>query len=136
MEGGKPVLRVSFDVTEPRKTACDPIMLTYKLGHGAISPQGSGLRCEAARSQERICTRYPQRYWHRVHRGLAPRAVLVAQVEGVHLGRCRPGFDPRSPRGPFFPGGVRPVTSQLVLQWLPCQTPGVLGSARRLAGLV
>ena len=29
----------------------------------------------------------------------------------------------------FFPGCFIPVTSKLVLQWLPCQVPGVIGSA-------
>ena len=34
------------------------------------------------------------------------------------------------------PGGVTPVTQRLVLRWIPCQTPGVLGSARGLVGPV
>ena len=34
----------------------------------------------------------------------------------------------------LFPGRIIPVTSQLVLQWLPCQAPGVIGSALGLVG--
>ena len=34
----------------------------------------------------------------------------------------------------IFPGRVIPLTSKLALQWLPCQAPGVIGSALRLAG--
>ena len=34
----------------------------------------------------------------------------------------------------IFPGGVIPVTQQLVLQWSPCQAPGVMGSALGLVG--
>ena len=29
----------------------------------------------------------------------------------------------------IFPGRVIPVTQKLALQWLPCQTPGIIGSA-------
>ena len=36
----------------------------------------------------------------------------------------------------FFRGRVIPVTWKLALQWLPCQTPGVTGSALGLAGKV
>ena len=36
----------------------------------------------------------------------------------------------------FFRGRVTPVTSKLALQWLPCQAPGVLGSALGLVGPV
>ena len=36
----------------------------------------------------------------------------------------------------LFPGLVIPVTSKLVLQWLPCQAPGFVGSALGLAGPV
>ena len=32
-------------------------------------------------------------------------------------------------RRDFFQGRVIPVTSKLALQWLPCQAPGVIGSA-------
>ena len=38
-----------------------------------------------------------------------------------------PGFGSRS--GDFFPGVVMPVTERLALRWLPCQGPGVTGSA-------
>ena len=36
----------------------------------------------------------------------------------------------------IFPGPVLPVTSILVLQWLPCQAPGAIGLALGLIGLV
>ena len=36
----------------------------------------------------------------------------------------------------FFRGRVIPVTSKLALQWLPCQAPGVIGSALGLVGTV
>ena len=39
-----------------------------------------------------------------------------------------PGFDG------IFPGRVIPVTSKLALQWLPCQAPGIIGSARHSSG--
>ena len=34
----------------------------------------------------------------------------------------------------LFPGGVMSVTSKLVLKWVCCQTPGVIGSALGLVG--
>ena len=36
----------------------------------------------------------------------------------------------------FFRGRVIPVTLKLALQWLPCQAPGVIGSALGLVGPV
>ena len=36
----------------------------------------------------------------------------------------------------IFPGRVIPVTSKLALQWLPCQAPGIIGSALGLVGPV
>ena len=36
----------------------------------------------------------------------------------------------------LLPGRVIPLTSKLVLQWLPCQALGVIGSALGLVGLV
>ena len=43
----------------------------------------------------------------------------------------------RIPLAPgFFRGRVIPVTSKLALQWLPCQAPGVIGSALGLVGPV
>ena len=41
---------------------------------------------------------------------------------------------PLAPR--FFRGRVIPVTYKLALQWLPCQAPGVIGSALSLVGPV
>ena len=46
-----------------------------------------------------------------------------------------PGFDSRLSRD-LFPGGVTPVIQKLVLQWLPCQVPGVPGSVLGLVGPV
>ena len=46
-----------------------------------------------------------------------------------------PGFE--SPLAPgFYRGRVIPVTSKLVLQWLPCQAPGVVGSVLGLVSPV
>ena len=43
----------------------------------------------------------------------------------------------RIPLAPgFFRGRVIPVTQKLALQWLPCQAPGVIGSALGLVGPV
>ena len=36
----------------------------------------------------------------------------------------------------LFPGQIIPVTETLILQWLPSQAPGVIGSALGLVGLV
>ena len=36
----------------------------------------------------------------------------------------------------LFPGRVTPVASKSVLQWLPCQVRGLVGSALGLVGLV
>ena len=36
----------------------------------------------------------------------------------------------------FFRGRVIPVTETLAFQWLPCQVPGVVGSALGLVGPV
>ena len=46
-----------------------------------------------------------------------------------------PGFESRLRRH-FFRGRVIPVTSKLALQCLPCQAPGVIGSALGLVGPV
>ena len=46
-----------------------------------------------------------------------------------------PGFEPRLRRD-FFRGRIIPVTPKLALQWLPCQAPGVIGSALGLVGPV
>ena len=46
-----------------------------------------------------------------------------------------PGFE-SSLRRDSFRGRVIPVTSKLALQWLPCQAPGVKGSALGLVGPV
>ena len=45
------------------------------------------------------------------------------------------GFKSRLHRD-FFRGRVIPVTPKLVLQWLPCQAPGVIGSSLELVGPV
>ena len=51
--------------------------------------------------------------------------------QGVRLesGRSRVGI-------PLEPGRVIPVISKLALQWLPCQAPGIIGSALGLVGPV
>ena len=46
-----------------------------------------------------------------------------------------PGSNPAC-AGIFFRGRVIPVTQKLALQWLPCQAPGVIGSALALVGPV
>ena len=56
---------------------------------------------------------------------------LVGLVVKASASRAEdPGFESRD----FFQGRVIPVTSKLALQWLPCQAPGVIGSARGLVG--
>ena len=46
-----------------------------------------------------------------------------------------PGFESRL-RWDFFRGQVIPVTEKLTLQWLPCQSPGVMGSVLGLVSRV
>ena len=46
-----------------------------------------------------------------------------------------PGSNPACD-GTFFPGRVMSVTEKLALRWLPCQAPGVIGSALGLVGPV
>ena len=46
-----------------------------------------------------------------------------------------PGFESRLRRD-LFGVDIIPVTQKLALQWLPCQAPGVLGSALGLVGPV
>ena len=46
-----------------------------------------------------------------------------------------PGFESRLRRD-FFQGQVIPLTYKLALQWLPCQAPGVIGSALGLVSPV
>ena len=64
-----------------------------------------------------------------VHRlvGLVVKAS-ASSAEGL-------GFESRLRRD-FFRGGVIPVSQKLALQWLPCQAPGVIGSALGLVGPV
>ena len=60
---------------------------------------------------------------------------LVGLVVKASASRAEdPGFESRL-QG-FFRGRVIPVTSKLTLQWLPCQAPGVIGSALGLVGPV
>ena len=59
---------------------------------------------------------------------------LVGLVVKASASRAEdPGFESHLRRG-FFRGRVIPVTSKLALQWLPCQAPGVIGSALGLVG--
>ena len=61
---------------------------------------------------------------------------LVGLVVKASASRAEgPGFESRLRRN-FFRGRVIPVTSKLALQWLPCQAPGVIGSALGLVGPV
>ena len=61
---------------------------------------------------------------------------LVGLVVKASASRAEdPGFESRLRRD-FFRGRVMPVTSTLALQWLPCQAPGVIGSALGLVGPV
>ena len=61
---------------------------------------------------------------------------LVGLVVKVSASRAEgPGFESRWSRD-FFGGRVIPVTKKLALQWLPCQAPGVIGSALELVGPV
>ena len=94
-----------------------------------------------------------------------PGVVTAGGRPTVHLGprccdrrwqtHCAPGAQPpRWPSGKasasraedprlliplapgFFRGRVIPVTQKMVLQWLPCQAPGVIGSTLGLVGPV
>ena len=61
---------------------------------------------------------------------------LVGLVVKASTSRAEgPGFESRLRRD-FFRGRVIPATSKLALQWLPCQAPGVIGSALGLVGPV
>ena len=55
-------------------------------------------------------------------------------VKASALGAEDPEFDPVCDR--IFPGRVIPATETLALQWVPCQGPGVMGSALGLVGTV
>ena len=58
---------------------------------------------------------------------------LVGLVVKASASRAEdPGFESRF----RFRGRVIPVTQKLALQWLPCQAPGVIGSALGLVGPV
>ena len=61
---------------------------------------------------------------------------LVGLVVKASASRAEdPGFESLLRRD-FFRGRVIPVTQKLALQWLPCQAPGVIGSALGLVGPV
>ena len=61
---------------------------------------------------------------------------LVGLVVKASASRAEgPGFESRWRRD-FFRGRVIPGTSKWALQWLPCQAPGVIGSALGLVGPV
>ena len=93
---------------------------------------------EAARD---FCSK-TQRQWFVI----SPSRVTVTCVTELHSVKYRlvglvvrrpprerkiPGSNPG-----FFRGRVIPVTQKLALQWLPCQAPGVIGSALGLVGPV
>ena len=56
-----------------------------------------------------------------------------AQALPTELFRPRSRFDSRFRSGDF-PNRVMPVTYKSALHWLPCQAPGVIGSALELVG--
>ena len=58
---------------------------------------------------------------------------LVGLVKASASRAEQPGFQSRLRRD-FVRGRVIPVTQKLALQWLPCQAPGVIGSALGLVG--
>ena len=60
---------------------------------------------------------------------LPPFHRLVGLVVKASASRAE---DPLAPG--FYRGRVVPVTSNLALQWLPCQAPGVIGSVLGLVG--
>ena len=65
-----------------------------------------------------------------------PGHRLIGLVVKASASRAEdPGLESRLRRD-FFRGRVIPVTSKLALQWLPCQTPGVIGSVLGLVGPV
>ena len=66
---------------------------------------------------------------------LAMNRLVGLVVKAVRLESGRfPGSNPAC--AGIFRGRVIPVTSKLALQWLPCQAPGVIGSALGLVGPV
>ena len=77
-------------------------------------------------------------FWSQPESGLDPffYHCLVGLVVKASASRAEdPGFEyPLAPG--FFRGRVIPVTQKLALQWLPCQAPGVIGSALGLVGPV
>ena len=69
-------------------------------------------------------------------RGSGTLDRLVGLVVKASAWRAEdPGFESRLRRDNFG-ARVIPVTSKLALQWLPCQAPGVIGSALGLVGPV
>ena len=56
--------------------------------------------------------------------------------KGVRVERGRSGGLISARAVGIFAGRFIPVTSKLALQWLPCQAPGVVGSALGLVGQV
>ena len=65
-----------------------------------------------------------------------PADRLVGLVVKASASRAKgPGFESRLRRD-FVGVEVIPVTKKLALQWLPCQAPGVIGSALGLVGPV
>ena len=70
---------------------------------------------------------------------LRPLAIALCSELPRGKASASRGEDPRFEsrlRRDFFWGRVIPVTSKLALQWLPCQAPGVIGSALGLVGPV
>ena len=111
------------------------------LGTGILSPwgrqEGHGGEHECGRWQgacdttvQRSC---PACYRHDVSvMSVGTTASLAWWLRRPPPERKIPGSNPPLATG-FFRGRVLPVTSNLALQWLPCQAPGVIGSALGLA---
>ena len=68
---------------------------------------------------------------------LAPNAQTASLAKwcGVRPESGRPGFASRFPHG-SFPGSSHTSDLKLVLQWLPCQAPGVIRSVLGVVGSV
>ena len=68
---------------------------------------------------------------------LTPNRVVDIVVKASASRAADPGFDSRLRREFFFQvESLHMVILKLVLQWLPCQAPGVIGSALGLVGPV
>ena len=109
-------------------------------GKAGCEPRSPALALETLTTRQRravalgskICTSKPRRKMLQYPMRRPPRwpsgKASVSRAED-------PRFESRLSRD-FFRGRVIPVTQKLALQWLPCQAPGVIGSALGLVGPV